>query len=506
MKLFTIGDSVSQGFMSGAAARTDLAYSTLIARSMKLADYRYPKLWGAGGLPLNLENVLRQLQQKYGTDISGFDWLSVIQTLGKIIDGVEDYYERGKGAENQPDLSGVEFYHNVAIQGFDVADAWLVKPETCKTEIKNSQNEKQDNTFGFPSATFYRTALKVLNPSLKPQFDQYTQLEWLRHHATQEGVENLLLWLGSNNALGTVLGLNINQTPGAGSRSLLSLSREQREAWNLWHPNDFAVEYAELLDRVDLIMQQNRNQNFNVFVGTVPLVTIAPLAKGFGETMKIEVDTDFGDRRESYIYYKYYSYFFREEEAVQKGKQAFLTLNDALHIDNCIRQYNQTIKKLVAQKNQNYPQPRYHIVDLSKALQDIAFKRNAGQVKYQFPDYFTFKYPPVNTKYYHADQQGRLKQGGLFSLDGVHPSAIGQGLIAYEFLKVMQKVGVVSQINLDWEAIFKSDQLYSDPISLMHEFYENDRLAEFLIGWIAGKPAARTESFHLKAMAEDKVP
>jgi len=28
MKLFTIGDSVSQGFMSLAAARTDLSYST----------------------------------------------------------------------------------------------------------------------------------------------------------------------------------------------------------------------------------------------------------------------------------------------------------------------------------------------------------------------------------------------------------------------------------------------------------------------------------------------
>ena len=33
MRLFTIGDSVSQGLMSGAAARTDLSYSTLIAET-----------------------------------------------------------------------------------------------------------------------------------------------------------------------------------------------------------------------------------------------------------------------------------------------------------------------------------------------------------------------------------------------------------------------------------------------------------------------------------------
>src|SRR3712207_6958900 len=36
MKLFTIGDSISQGFMSGAAARTDLAYSTLDRKSTRL--------------------------------------------------------------------------------------------------------------------------------------------------------------------------------------------------------------------------------------------------------------------------------------------------------------------------------------------------------------------------------------------------------------------------------------------------------------------------------------
>ena len=33
-KLITIGDSISQGFMSGGAARTDLSYSTLIAQSL----------------------------------------------------------------------------------------------------------------------------------------------------------------------------------------------------------------------------------------------------------------------------------------------------------------------------------------------------------------------------------------------------------------------------------------------------------------------------------------
>ena len=44
MKLFTIGDSIPQGFMSGAAARTNLAYSTLVAGCMGLEDgYEHPR-------------------------------------------------------------------------------------------------------------------------------------------------------------------------------------------------------------------------------------------------------------------------------------------------------------------------------------------------------------------------------------------------------------------------------------------------------------------------------
>src|SRR4028119_1778776 len=51
LRLFTIGDSVSQGFMSVAAGRTDLTYSTLVARSMGLEigmEYRFPQ-WAKDG-------------------------------------------------------------------------------------------------------------------------------------------------------------------------------------------------------------------------------------------------------------------------------------------------------------------------------------------------------------------------------------------------------------------------------------------------------------------------
>jgi hypothetical protein len=72
-------------------------------------------------------------------------------------------------------------------------------------------------------------------------------------------------------------------------------------------------------------------------------------------------------------------------------------------------------------------------VDTCKMLEDLAYKRNNGQPPYKLPRELKFLYPPVNTKYYHADTEGKLKQGGLFSLDGVHPTPIGHGISLTNF-------------------------------------------------------------------------
>jgi hypothetical protein len=162
----------------------------------------------------------------------------------------------------------------------------------------------------------------------------------------------------------------------------------------------------------------------------------------------------------------------------------YLELTEAIQIDDYIRKYNSTIRELAESKNVEHQQKRYHIVDIFQMFQDIALKRNAGEVKYDFPEYFDFVYPKVDTRYYHADAAGRLRQGGLSTLDGVHPSAIGHGLLAYEFLKVMREAGVVDSIQLDWDAIFESDKLYSEPVIIMQELFEHPWLAEKLLSLI----------------------
>lgn len=478
MRFFTIGDSLSAGFMSAASARTDLSFSTLLAAKLGLGprtDYYFPD-WPLDGVPVNIERVLRALNDRYGSDISGFEWFTVVQTIAATLDPVEDYYERGPGAADVPSADGRAFFHNVAIAGFTVADAWLVTPELCKQQL---QAPPTDDFLAGPDRAFYRVALKVLNPTLDPTYDSFSQLEWLRHHATTEGVDIVALWLGANNALGTVVTLKINQTnPDADPppHTLTQLERA-RKGWNLWHPDHFRLELRELLDRVDEIMEHNKSVNWKILLANVPLVTIAPIAKGVGETSTITRDgTD-------YLYFKYYTYFpFEEQFARDTGR--FLSMQDAVHIDDSIRAYNATIAAEALARNQTHNAERYLPVDMEDALNQLAYKRNAGDPPYKFPSYFDFAYPKVNTKYYHADQTGKLVQGGLFTLDGVHPSAIAHGLLAYEFLKVMQKAGLVADTELPWSTIFANDRLYTNPITIMQEIYKKDFLATLVVEFI----------------------
>jgi hypothetical protein len=504
MKIFTIGDSISQGFMSGAAARTDLAYSTIIARILGVNEYHFPT-WGKDGLPLNLEAIFRRLEKRLGSDIKGLlEWPRALNIINHYLDEVEDYYERGEGSIAA--FLGNKPFHNVSVRGFDLAYSWLINPQLCRDMIQRNSKKNKDNWWGMVNESLLRTAHKVLKTGTNDKLQNPSQLDWLRHHHQKEGVENLILWLGANNALGTVLDLQIRQTSFDGSafaKGPQNVSFEEREnkKWNLWHPEDFRVEYQYMLNQVMEIMQNNPHQtDYKVFVGTVPLVTIAPLIKAAGnaqdrESIKVtewRVDQanpapmgrkELGKaQEETYLYGKHYPYFvFADTFHI---KLPHLNLIQALHIDNTIRKYNQIIQELIADANEKLGAKRFYLVDIGSVLSDMALKRNAYMPPYKYPNFFDYVYPKIDTRYYGTTREGDIMSGGLFSLDGVHPTAIGQGLIAYEFLKVMKKAKVFTgnpETAIDWKSIFNSDTLYSDPIGLMSELYDNIELKEWIL-------------------------
>ena len=325
-------------------------------------------------------------------------------------------------------------------------------------------------------------------------------MDWLNEHVSNTklsgnkgGVENLILWLGNNNVLGTALSLKPNQTTTVkkGGIELLphQLSHTEREfldngqerGWNLWRPDHFKAEYEELIQRVDANMSRNSSDvDWKVFVANVPHVTIIPLVKGLGEKSVIKRPDRSGNVVER-IYFKYYGYFFLEENDLDAGWN-YLTLQDAIFIDDSIDEYNKSIDAILNQYNANHGKQRYFLVDINDALSKLAWKRNKGMPTYKLPTPIEFKYPPVNTKYYNAAFNGKknvLKDGGIFSLDGVHPTAIGQGIIATEFLKVMASAGVQNAAGaLNWESILQSDSLYQSPLALVKELYQHNEFID----------------------------
>ncbi|MBL8027254.1 MAG: hypothetical protein JNL74_12620 [Fibrobacteres bacterium] len=462
MRLFTIGDSISQGFMSGSAARTECSYSTLLSEWLGIDGYRYPA-WHEPGLPASVEAIFRALNNKFGSSISGIEWIKSLKVINGVMDKAEDYYERGEGGKDKKYPGNVPFFHNIGVRDWTVADSWLITPDVCRKMIGRSWiGEVTDGFLANPSAFIYRTGLKVLDPNLDCN---RSQLDWLEYHASGEGVENLLLWLGANNALKTVVTLKIKESPNNPSRRPHQMTHEERSdaGWNLWHPADFKAEYAEFIKRVDTIMKRNTSKKYNVYVGTIPCVTAIPILTGLGKVKEVP-----GMGK----YYTYYTYFpFDEKFAVDSGK--YLSMDDAIKIDSTIMEYNKSIKELAEARG-------FHVVDFAERFTKMAWQRNDGKPTYPFPEEWK-KWPHFpDSRYYHADENGKMLRGGLFTMDGIHPSALAHGLLASEFRNVMEAAGVEFKKSIDWEKIRKTDTLYESPITLMGELYRHEKLAHFV--------------------------
>lgn len=508
IKLFTIGDSISQGFMSMAAARTDLSYSTIVAREMGWIN-DYP-LWDKGGHPLNLELVFRRLTKRIGLEwdfVNPLEVVKIVDSVSDLLDDVENFYERGNGRyedDYTPGEGRQDYFHNVAVRGFNVSDAWTVSQDLAKQMIDKDKGSRVDNVFGGPAAGFFRTAARVLSrlPRTKPRYNTFTAIDWLEHHTKENGgVENVFLWLGANNALATVLEMKISQSPG-NLPALLKVSTDLHDPerqhlyalyenvynkYNLWHVDDFVRDYKMLLNYLDKALENSPVQT-KVFVATVPYVTIAPLARGMGKEFEIN------DRR----YFEYYTYFpFDNESLMDHPGLPALRLSEVLFIEETIRGYNSAIKELLSERNEQLGFNRYFVVDIASSFEQMAFRRNKGVPPYPLPRYINSLYPKPDTRYYERHPTQGAK-GGLFSLDGVHPSAIGQGILAYEFMCSMLKAGVEMKKttglrieekqliltdvpDMDWRRIYKDDLLYSDPLPLVSDLFKHDRLKRFVV-------------------------
>jgi len=202
-----------------------------------------------------------------GTDITALDGSALRaarRQIGVVPQGDSLLRQRtAAGNIALPQAGRRQFYPNVSVAGFTVADAWLVTPRLCINRIAGDP-DANDGFFALPNRRFERTAHAVLNPSRDPAFDDFSQLEWLRrHHQDGDGVENLFLWLGSNNALGTIVRMDVRSTADAGRHRLepvarlLDLARERndREELRLWLGELLAGLAKQGLEAVALLVE-----------------------------------------------------------------------------------------------------------------------------------------------------------------------------------------------------------------------------------------------------------
>lgn len=454
-KIVVIGDSLSQGFQSGAILNTTWSYSAMIARSMGLnvpQDFRVPTFPGTG-LPLNIEELLRWLGEKIrlGPDIDFGEWFSQFPIfVNQFMDDVEDLYERGLGA--QPDLfSGM--YHNLAVWGFRVADSFQVTSKYCEEVINNSDGWLADDFFGLPSAAMYRTARRVLNPALQPTRMDWTQLDNLHQIVEDEGeIESLIIWLGANDALQTVTELEL--------RDMVDVDvpddPEKRRKWNLTNALVFDKDFNHLVTLVKAIIPSTTK----VFVGTVGHVIIPPITQGIPPF-------DHG-------YFEFYGRFFQKEESFIPALHKKLTRQQAMNIDSRIDAFNETIKNAVSKQGANW-----YLVETGAILDKLAVKRNQlshapdQALRGYYADKGINNHPLLqlssipNVLRFETAGQKRVS-GGLFSLDCVHPTTIGYGIIGEAFLEKMMLAGIpgADPTHINWQEIIDNDALNLNPPEL----------------------------------------
>ncbi len=135
-RLVTLGDSITQGFQSGAIFNTQLAYPAIIAKELGWGEIRYPTYQGPkDGLPLNAEHLAHELEKKFGSNINPLEFIGAALFLRKYLDINENYWERGEGSLF-PIQQGIN--HNLAVYGWDVRNTLSRNADICINILKNN--------------------------------------------------------------------------------------------------------------------------------------------------------------------------------------------------------------------------------------------------------------------------------------------------------------------------------------------------------------------------------
>ena len=460
-RLVCIGGSITQGVKSGAVFEPDLSYPAIIAHEMGLPgeEFRYPPFPGKGGLPMNIEYLLRKLDEKYGRDISFWRLPCAILFVRKLMDEVEDYWERGEGTQPLDDPGP---FHNLAVFGFDIQDSYQVTAQMCEETI--SEMPSTDNFINqIPKQAILRAARRVLNPkhSTHPNDLSATQVQRATELARQGGIENLIINLGANNVLRSIVDLKFQQSDDWTVNQKNPEYRTKKhhpEGKNVtvYRPEHFGMFLETLMTKVEEL-NQGGGRVERVFWGTVPPVTVFPLCRGVGGRMESAKGLTSPYENEDDIpwyrrYFKFYTRPWIPDELFNPDEDRRLTGEQIIQIDGIIAQYKGILEKKIKEHNQKRrnqgQKDDWFIVDFHRLLERLAYRRYKEEPnvpkplawnEYDMPE--EYKDLNLDSRFFQA-KEGIKIAGGLFALDGVHPTTVGNGLVAQEVIDVMVESGV----------------------------------------------------------------
>jgi len=462
-RLVAIGDSLTHGFQSGAIFNTSISYPAIIAYEMGwFSNFRYPKYEGHGGLPINLEFLIRMLEEKYGSQIDWWELALAVFSARHFMAEVEDWWERGPGSHVPESL---DLNHNLAVFGWDVRDALSRTANNCNDWIKKPKNQLFKQVV---ESANERGALRTYN---------YSQVDLKRNDLTAfgqaralgeqgdidggngDGIETLIVLLGANNALGAMLDLKVRWS----GDGFDDLEGKTEHKYNVWRPIHFESEFKKIVDEVKQIKARH------VIFGTVPHVTIVPIARGVGRKVRP------GSR-----YFPFYTRPWIQDPEFDDKRDPHITEQQARAIDSAVDQYNYCMTEIIRDARKGGAD--WHVLDVAGMLDRLAARRYLDDPSarpswwsaYELPAELANLNPKPDSKFFVGDRNGVRVQGGIFALDGVHPTTIGYGLMAQEFINIMQAAGVKFKkgdgvtdrngpVRVDFNRLIRLDTLISDP-------------------------------------------
>jgi hypothetical protein len=351
--------------------------------------------------------------------------------------------------------------HNLAVYGWDLCNTLLRNADICKKEI-DDHPPKDDFLQQIVENANDRTALRVLN-SARENGKALTPLqaatalgkEGTTETGTGDGIETLIVLIGANNALGSILTFKVNWSGDAYEDMKLN------DQYTVWRPTHFKAELDKIVEEVKQIKARH------VIFGTVPHVTIAPYARGVGGKLAA------GSR-----YFPYYTLPWIGDDIFDPKKHPSITGQEARAIDSAIDQYNDAIADVV--REGRTAGKDWYLFETAGLLDRLASRRYMEDpsarpswwTPYPLPSALQALSPVPTSQFFMSEPKGRT-QGGIFSLDGIHPTTIGYGIMAQELIKIMQLAGVQfyqdngqprkGEIKIDFDRLIKLDTLISNP-------------------------------------------